>query len=82
VREVVAVSEVPEVGEVMNRVEKAITYIPCPTCKAKPKRPCKTRTGNAYAGKWFVHWPRLRPFEEEYEHGVRYGKSLREVIGA
>ena len=58
----------------MNRVEKAIKYIPCPTCKARRGHPCTTNTGNPYKGAWFAHEPRLAPFAEEYWAGVRYGQ--------
>lgn len=60
----------------MNRVEKAIKYIPCQTCHAKPGRPCSTKSGNPYVGKWFVHTQRVAPFENEFWAGVHYGQSM------
>lgn len=66
----------------MNRVEKAIRYIPCPTCRAKPKRPCSTRTGNLYAGTWFAHDARLEPFVEEFWNGYRFARKARVKVSA
>lgn len=60
----------------MNRVEKAIRWIPCTKCGAKPGQRCRTRSGNRYGGSWFVHESRVRPFVQEWQAGFEFGRRL------
>jgi hypothetical protein len=53
----------------MDIVQKAIEYVECRRCGAKPKEPCKTKGGEPYEGSWFAHQIRKDPFEDEFRRG-------------
>ena len=61
----------------LTRRQKALKYIPCPTCGAKRNKPCTTRNGGQ-AYPTYLHQARLDPFEEEWMEGYRYARKVAE----